>query len=227
MSAKNNLLFYEQQCWSQSLARVAGIDEAGRGPLAGSVVAAAVVFPPDAAFAFLEGELSRLTDSKQLTSAQRDRFFEWLTNQPDVQYGVGVADVAEIDAVNILQATYRAMRRAVSALSQAPQHLLVDGRAVPGLSCASTPIVKGDQLSLSIAAASVIAKVTRDREMEAMDERYPGYGFGRHKGYGTAEHLAAIRERGVTPIHRRSFRPVREVIEADRLSDVTDQLELF
>jgi ribonuclease HII len=174
------------------------------------VVAAAFVFSRTVAEDGLRGDLACLTDSKKLTEMQRDTFYALLTTRTGLAFGVGVASVEEIDRFNILQATYMAMRRAVIALPALPEHILVDGRPVPGLPAPATAIVGGDGLSLSIAAASVIAKVTRDRLMLELDQRHPQYGFARHKGYGTARHLQAMLEFGPLPEHRRSFRPVRE-----------------
>ncbi len=186
---------------------MAGVDEAGRGPLAGPVVAACVVLP-------LRGgapaELDGLTDSKQLTAARREHFFGILRRMPGVAIGVGRASVSEIDRLNILRATHLAMALAANSLRPAADFLLVDGLPVPGLPCPSRSIVRGDALSLSIAAASVVAKVTRDRLMRALDRRHPGYGFARHKGYGTAAHLLVLRRLGPCPAHRRSFRPVAD-----------------
>ena len=182
-----------------------GVDEAGRGPLAGSVVAAAVWFGPEALAENWEG----LTDSKQLTEAKREAFFARLTEHAGVDIGVGEASVAEIDELNILRATHLAMRRAAEA-HPAPAFLLVDGNAVPDLPHPSLNLVKGDRRSLSIAAASVVAKVTRDRQLVALDRDYPEYGFAQHKGYGTEAHVQALHRHGPCPAHRRSFRPVRE-----------------
>jgi ribonuclease HII len=169
-----------------------------------------LIFPQAFAERELHGLLEGLTDSKQVPERARERFFSCLMRAPDVDIGVGYADVAEIDAVNILQATYRAMRRAAAALSFTPDHILVDGLPVPDLPVVSTAIVKGDTLSLSIAAASIIAKVIRDRHMRALDRIYPEYGFALHKGYGSQRHIQALFEHGPTPAHRRSFGPVRE-----------------
>jgi ribonuclease HII len=207
------LLAFEYQQWSQGHLCVAGVDEAGRGPLAGPVVAAAVSFEQSFVERESQRSLIRLTDSKQLSESLRDSFFEQLNASADVRIGVGIADVAEIDAINILRATHAAMKRAVEALAPLPDHLLVDGRPVPGLPVPSTAIVKGDSLSLSIAAASIIAKVTRDSIMRDLDECYPEYGFAKHKGYGTKAHVAALQEYGPTPVHRISFRPVREAAD--------------
>jgi ribonuclease HII len=182
---------------------VAGVDEAGRGPLAGPVVAAAVILPDDCA---IEG----LNDSKKLTTEKREHFHATLSVRADIHWGIGQADVAEIDRLNILRATHLAMARAVAALPRKPDHALVDGLPVRGLPVPHTALVAGDTLSLSIAAASIIAKVTRDRLMTALDAEYPQYGFARHKGYGVREHLQALRNHGPCPVHRRSFQPVAQ-----------------
>ncbi len=208
------MLDYERRQWAQGRYRVAGVDEAGRGPLAGPVVAAAVAIAP----AHLEAEFLRslheLTDSKKLTPAQRESFFEILSRDPvRIDIGIGMADVGEIERINILRATHMAMRRAITDLTQPPDHVLIDGLAVPGLPCPATFIVGGDRCSLLIAAASVVAKVTRDRIMIGYDQQYPDYGFARHKGYGTREHAQALLEFGPCPIHRRSFAPVRDLAQ--------------
>ena len=182
---------------------VAGIDEAGRGPLAGPVVAAAVILP--------EGYRHRhLDDSKRLSAARRTRIYRELTTDPAIIWAAGAMDSAEVDRLNILRATHEAMRRAFHALSRRPEHVLIDGLPVHPFPVTQTALVGGDSLSLSIAAASVIAKVTRDRLMEEFDARYPGYGFARHKGYATTHHLAILARHGPCPIHRFSFRPVAE-----------------
>ena len=180
---------------------VAGVDEAGRGPLAGPVVAAAVVLPDGF-------ELDGLKDSKKVAPARREKFFATITASTDVLWAAGQASVEEIDEINILRATHLAMARAVDALPQRPDHALVDGLPVRGLSVEHTALVGGDALSLSIAAASIIAKVTRDRLMVALDAAHPQYGFARHKGYGVREHLDALRKHGPCPAHRRTFAPV-------------------
>jgi ribonuclease HII len=203
------MLHYERTAWAAGHDRVAGIDEAGRGPLAGPVVAAAVILPHDGHDVAVE--LDGLNDSKKLSAARRERFFLILEERHDVQVGVGVVDVEEIDRINILRATHLAMQQALADLPRLPDHALVDGRPVTGLPCSSTAIVGGDGLSLSIAAASVVAKVMRDRLMEELDARYPAYGFARHKGYGTRVHLDALNAHGPAPCHRRSFRPVSEL----------------
>ncbi|GGJ15691.1 ribonuclease HII [Neoroseomonas lacus] len=191
--------------------RVAGVDEAGRGPLAGPVVAAAVVFlhEPPAALAAL------VDDSKKLKAAQRETAFAALRAAAAdglVDFGVGAASSAEIGTVNILRATHLAMARAVARLSQCPDLALVDGNQAPALPCPVRCVVGGDALSLSIAAASILAKVVRDRAMTRLDPRWPGYGFARHAGYPTAAHLAALEALGPSPHHRRGFRPVDQAV---------------
>ncbi len=188
-------------------ARIAGVDEAGRGPWAGPVVAAAVILDRDGLDPDLAGGLD---DSKKLPAARREHLFAAL--QACARIGVGRAGVAEIDAMNILAATLLAMGRAVSALGAPPELALVDGTSVPDLSCPTRPVTGGDGLSLSIAAASIVAKVTRDRLMASLALAHPGYGWERNKGYGTAEHRAALEALGTTPHHRRSFRPIRKIM---------------
>ncbi|MBF0269401.1 MAG: ribonuclease HII [Alphaproteobacteria bacterium] len=188
---------------------VAGIDEAGRGPWAGPVVAAAAILdreriPADIAH--------RLDDSKKLSHAKREALFACLTQGDWALIGIGMASPAEIDSVNILQATYLAMRRAFEALGVRADLALVDGNRPPPLPCKVQTVVKGDGLSLSIAAASIAAKVTRDRLMTDLSARYPGYGWESNAGYGTAQHQAALEQLGVTPEHRRSFAPVAALV---------------
>ncbi len=185
---------------------VAGTDEAGRGPLAGDVVAAAVILDP-------EQSIAGLDDSKKLSKLQREIRFEEI-RQKSLAFAVARADVDEIDELNILQASLLAMSRAVSLLSLQPEFVFVDGKHCPEWSYPSQAIVKGDSRVSAIAAASILAKVTRDREMEALDKVYPGYGFALHKGYPTKQHLAALSMLGATPIHRRSFGPVAELLKA-------------
>ena len=188
---------------------VCGVDEAGRGPLAGPVIAAAVILDRRRFRGMLRRELD---DSKALTRDAREACYGALlacANSGAVSIAVGAASAREIDRINILRASLVAMRRAVAALGIRPDIALVDGNVPPTLSCAVKTVVKGDALSFSIAAASVVAKVTRDRIMHALAGRYPGYGWETNVGYGTAEHGAAIRRLGVTPHHRRSFEPVR------------------
>ena len=182
---------------------IAGIDEAGRGPLAGSVYASAVVLPRGF-------NPQGINDSKKLTPRVRERFHQQLTSEPDVLWAVAKKNAAEIDRLNILRATHAAMRVAWELLEPRPDHVLIDGLPVPQFPCPQTALVGGDAISLSIAAASIIAKVERDREMEEMDRLYPEYGFAKHKGYPTAEHFAKLRLHGPCPIHRRSFAPVAQ-----------------
>ena len=200
---------FERALWGAGLRIVAGVDEAGRGPLAGPVVAAAAVLPPEWLVNGLPESLEGLNDSKQLTGEQRERFFSVLTGRPDVLWAVGQADSDEVDRWNILEATHQAMNSALAQLRPAPQHVLVDGTRVKSLRAPQTPLVQGDARSYSIAAASVLAKVTRDRLMLAFDRRWPQYGFAAHKGYGTPEHRAALTALGPCPIHRRSFAPLK------------------
>jgi ribonuclease HII len=200
---------FERVLWTQGVARVAGVDEAGRGPLAGPVVAAAAILPSKWAESGLPRELEGLNDSKQLTATQRERFFAFITSCGEIEFGIAQVDAALIDEINILQATHRAMNDALAKLQPAPEHALVDGRPVTTMRVPQTAIVKGDARSYSIAAASVLAKVTRDRLMLEFDRQWPVYGFAGHKGYGTAQHLAAITAHGPCPIHRRSFAPLK------------------
>ena len=190
--------------------RVAGVDEAGRGPWAGPVVAAAVILDRDA----LGRDLAiGLDDSKKVPAARRETLFAAL--QSSARIGVGRAEVADIDSMNILGATLLAMSRAVDALAAVPDLALIDGNQLPHVSCPVRAVIGGDGLSLSIAAASIVAKVTRDRLMAALALAHPGYGWERNKGYGTAEHRAALETLGVTPYHRQSFRPIRKIMGAD------------
>jgi len=182
---------------------IAGIDEAGRGPLAGSVYASAVVLPAG----FIP---QGINDSKKLTPRVRERLHQQLTSEPDVLWAVAKKTASEIDLLNILRATHAAMRAAWELIEPRPDHVLIDGLPVPQFPCPQTALVGGDAISLSIAAASIIAKVERDREMEEMDRLYPEYGFAKHKGYPTAEHFAKLRLHGPCPIHRRSFAPVAQ-----------------
>jgi len=176
--------------------------------------------PPEVAEAGFLDAWEGLTDSKQLTAALRERFCSDLTAHVGVRIGVGWVSAAEVDELNVLYATYRAMARAVGALDILPDHALVDGLPVQGLPCSSTAIVRGDSRSLLIAAASVVAKVHRDRYMAELDHLYPGYGFAENKGYGTASHMEALLRMGPCPEHRRSFRPVAESLQLRLLADV-------
>jgi ribonuclease HII len=199
----------EREHFRMGLFRLAGVDEAGRGPLAGPVVAAAVVFPSAWYESRMPHELRELNDSKKLSPVQRETFFQVLVALPQVERGIAVVGPDVIDAINILQATHRAMNEALSQLSPPPQHVLVDGLAVKSMVLPQTPLVKGDARSYSIAAASVLAKVTRDRIMLEFDRQFPGYGFSEHKGYPTPAHLEALNRLGPCPIHRRSFAPLQ------------------
>jgi ribonuclease HII len=202
-----NSFEFERVFWQQNLLRVAGVDEAGRGPLAGPVVAAAAILPSHWSKSGLPRELDGLNDSKQLTVKQREKFFHFITACPEIKFAIAQADSAVIDEINILQATHRAMNCALAQLN--PEHALVDGRPVATMRVPQTAIVKGDARSYSIAAASVLAKVTRDRLMREYHAQFPEYGFAEHKGYGTAKHLAAIERHGACPIHRKSFAPLK------------------
>lgn len=186
---------YEKEYGSSAF--ICGIDEAGRGPLAGPVAAGAVILPKDCRILYLN-------DSKKLSEKRREELFEEIKEKA-VAWSVGIATPARIDEINILQATYEAMREAVGQLTVKPDVLLNDAVTIPDLDILQVPIIKGDAKSLSIAAASILAKVTRDHMMAGYEEMFPGYGFAKHKGYGTAAHIAAIRELGPCPIHRRTF----------------------
>jgi ribonuclease HII len=186
-------------------ARVCGVDEAGRGPLAGPVVAAAVILPPRLA----RGLAAAIDDSKKLARERREALFPAIRESCIV--GVGQASVAEIDRFNILNAAMLAMQRAVAALREPPDHAVVDGNRCPALACAATAVVEGDARCLSVAAASIIAKVTRDRMMMEYAEHFPGYGWEHNAGYGTPEHLAALKRLGRTPLHRAFFAPVAQL----------------
>jgi ribonuclease HII len=185
--------------------RVAGVDEAGRGPLAGPVVAGAVILDP-------HNPIDGLQDSKRLTAARREVLYVEIQEKA-LAWAVASADVGEIDRINILQATMLAMQRAVEALQPAAEHALIDGNRCPVLACPAQAIVKGDSRVAAISAASIMAKVTRDREMLSLDLQYPGYGLAQHKGYPSKAHIEALENLGVTPIHRRSYAPVRRVME--------------
>ncbi len=184
--------------------RVAGVDEAGRGPLAGPVAAAAVILP-------LGYACPGLDDSKKLSASRREKIYHILTGDPAVQWALAFADCNEIDSLNILRATHLAMRRAVESLTPPADHCLIDGLPIKGLHLPHDAIVKGDGISLSIAAASIIAKVSRDRVMREIDLEFPQFGFARHQGYGTKEHLEALRTHGPCRHHRYSFQPVAQL----------------
>jgi len=189
---------------ARGVARVAGLDEAGRGPLAGPVAAAAVILPRGY-------NCPGLDDSKKLSAAKREDLYQRITGDPQVRWAAATADCGEIDRLNILRATHLAMRRAVELLNPPPDHCLIDGLPVPGFPLPHDAVVKGDGKSLSIAAASIIAKVTRDRIMLEIDREFPQFGFARHQGYGTKEHLEALRIHGPCRHHRRSFQPVSQL----------------
>ncbi len=201
-----DLLFFERSAYQDGACRVAGLDEAGRGPLAGPVVAAAVVFP--------EGLLiPGVTDSKQVAEGRRERLYDEII-AASAAYGIGIVDERTIDEVNILEASIIAMERALECISPLPDHLLIDGNfTLPRVSIPQRPIVKGDCLSHSIAAASILAKVTRDRLMRELHERYPQYNFPKHKGYGTKEHLELLLRHGPCDVHRKSFQPVAGMLQ--------------
>ena len=190
-----NLMKYEKE-YAQ-FAYIAGIDEVGRGPLAGPVVTCAVILPKDC-------DILYINDSKKLTAAKREELYDEIMEKA-VAVGIGMVGPDRIDEINILQATYEAMRQAISKLDPQPDVLLNDAVTIPGVSIKQVPIIKGDAKSISIGAASIVAKVTRDRMMEEYDHLFPEYGFASNKGYGSAEHIAAIKKYGPTPIHRRSF----------------------
>jgi ribonuclease HII len=190
---------------------IGGVDEAGRGPLAGPVTAAVVVLHP-------ERPIEGLADSKQLTPEQRDELYPRITAHA-VAWAVAHATVEEIDRINILQATLLAMRRAVHALPQLPAKVLIDGNRCPQLDCAAETIVKGDALVPAISAASILAKVTRDRWMVELHQRYPQYGFDRHKGYSTVDHIESLERHGPCPQHRRSFEPVARLLQGRIILD--------
>lgn len=204
-----NRFRYELELLDKGVTRIAGVDEAGRGPLAGPVFAAAVIFPTEWILGAFPEPLHAVNDSKQLSPETRDTLFTELVSRPEVCYAIARVDCDVIDQINILRATHQAMKMALAQISPAPQHVLVDGLPVKSITIPQTAIVSGDALSFSIAAASILAKVSRDRLMVQLDQAYPGYGFAQHKGYGTAEHLAAIKALGPCPIHRQSFSPFR------------------
>ncbi len=199
----------EKLLWSQGIRPLAGVDEVGRGPLAGAVVAAAVILP-EQMDDLLQASLAQLNDSKKISPSLRQKLYTFLTEHAEVIYALGEASVLEIDELNILEASALAMRRAVVALKKKPAYVLVDGLPVKNFPFPQHALIGGDGCSLSIAAASVIAKVTRDRMMEELDLLFPHYGFARHRGYGTREHLENLRRYGPCQYHRRSFKPVAQ-----------------
>jgi ribonuclease HII len=206
---------FETELWSNGVCRVAGVDEAGVGPIAGPLVAAAVILPPGF-------RLTGLDDSKKILDEAKRETLGGLVRDKAVSWAVGLAVVDEIDRLNVYRAGLLAMQRAVDGLTVKPEHLLVDARTLPGCSIPQQAIVHGDALSATIAAASLVAKTTRDSIMREFDRAHPGYGFASHKGYPTQEHLAALKTLGVLPIHRKSYSPVREA-----LGDSPVQTSLF
>lgn len=197
------LLRPERSLWSAGVTRIAGVDEVGVGPLAGPVLAAAVILPQGMA-------IRGIDDSKKLRPALREELAGSI-RATALSIGIGIVEPAEVDRLNIYRAALEAMRKAVAALPIPPEHLLIDARRIPALAIPQTPLIKGDARSYSIAAASIIAKVERDRIMCHLDTLYPQYGFRQHMGYGTARHLAALDRHGPSPVHRRSFAPVRDL----------------
>jgi len=198
------MLAYEKELYTQGIHLIAGVDEVGRGPLAGPVVAAAVILPKAC-------KIPGLNDSKKIPKSKHKEIYEAVL-QNAIAIGIGIKDNQVIDQVNIYEATKLAMREAIGQLEPQPQHLLIDAMRLD-LPISQTSIIKGDANSLSIAAASIVAKVTRDQMMEEFDRKYPGYDFAQNAGYGTAKHLAGLDQLGVTPIHRRSFEPVKSMCE--------------
>lgn len=198
------MLAYEKELYTQGIQLIAGVDEVGRGPLAGPVVAAAVILPKGC-------KIPGLNDSKKIPKSKHKEIYEAVL-QNAIAIGIGIKDNQVIDQVNIYEATKLAMMEAIGQLEPQPQHLLIDAMSLD-LPIPQTSIIKGDANSLSIAAASIVAKVTRDRMMEEFDRKYPGYDFAQNAGYGTANHLAGLHKLGVTPIHRRSFEPVKSMCE--------------
>ena len=198
------MLAYEKECYARGIEVIAGVDEVGRGPLAGPVVSAAVILPKGS-------KIPGLNDSKKIPKSKHKEIYEAVLKEA-IAIGIGVKDNQVIDQVNIYEATKLAMMEAIGQLDSQPQHLLIDAMKLE-LSIPQTSIIKGDANSLSIAAASIVAKVTRDQMMEEFDREYPGYDFAQNAGYGTANHLAGLHKLGVTPIHRRSFEPVKSMCE--------------
>ena len=198
------MLAYEKECYARGIELIAGVDEVGRGPLAGPVVAAAVILPKGS-------KIPGLNDSKKIPKSKHKEIYEAVL-QNAIVIGIGIKDNQVIDQVNIYEATKLAMMEAIGQLDPQPQHLLIDAMKLD-LPISQTSIIKGDANSLSIAAASIVAKVTRDQMMEEFDRKYPGYDFAQNAGYGTAKHLAGLHKLGVTPIHRRSFEPVKSMCE--------------
>lgn len=214
------LTIYEQEARTQGFKVIAGIDEAGRGPLAGPVVAAACIIPSGLYF-------RNVNDSKQLDAAMRESIFSDLTSHSEVVFSVGIICQKEIDRVNIYQATILAMLQAVAGLGVIPDYLLVDGLKLPHPTIPCLKIIQGDTLSQSIAAASIIAKVTRDRLMENYDKEWPEYGFKQHKGYATQKHLAALGEHGPCSLHRFSFEPIKNHKKLELVAEIPDLFSAY
>ena len=210
---------YERECLANGYCFIAGIDEVGRGPLAGPVVASSAMFSSEVIKTGLPNSLKDVNDSKKLSEKKREHLFDVLNDFDGVDFGISIIESEEIDRINILQATHKAMSKSLISLENNPDHLLVDGRPVKSLGKSQSAIVKGDSLSYSIGAASIIAKVTRDRMMKKFDLKFPGYGFSSNKGYGTREHLNALNDLGPCSIHRLTFAPIRK--------DPQDELNLF
>lgn len=211
---------FEREAFAQGHSSIAGVDEAGRGPLAGPVVAAAAIIP--------EGlYIPYVNDSKKLPSSKRKELFDAIQSDPSIITAVGIVSSEEIDRINIYQAAMLAMKIAVEGLAKKPDFLLVDGMQIKGLPYPQLKIIKGDSLSQSIAAASIVAKETRDALMMEYERLYPGYGFAKHKGYGTEQHLKAIEKLGPCAIHRRTFAPIRERLEKQQLSLFQDYADIL
>lgn len=203
---------FDRKVAGNNTKRIAGVDEAGRGPLAGPVVAAAVILPQDVSV------LTGVDDSKRLSPSQREELYLKIT-QLAIAVGIGVVNAQKIDKINILQATFQAMRLAIQRLPISPEHILVDGRKIPKVNIPQTAIVNGDTLSLAIASASIVAKVIRDRIMVCLDRLYPQYGFAQHKGYTTKAHINALNKYGPCKIHRKSFKPVQNRLITEASED--------
>lgn len=211
-----DLLEYERELYNEGIELIAGVDEVGRGPLYGPVVTAAVILPKNY---YLEG----LTDSKKLTPKKRDKFYDIIMNDA-ISVSIGMCDNNVIDEINIYEATKVAMYEAINNLSVKPEHVLIDAMKLESLDIPSTSIIKGDAKSESIAAASVIAKVTRDRMMEAEDKIHPEYGFAHHKGYPTKAHVDAIRKYGVLDLHRKTFEPIKSMVNGSECSEEREKI---
>jgi ribonuclease HII len=216
LSRLNAISIHEKRLQKEGYSQIAGIDEAGRGPLAGPVVAAACILP----FPY---HFQSLNDSKQLSPEIREELYHAITSHPETRFGIGISSVETIDRFNILQATFFAMRQAIEELQTPPDYLLIDGNQAPRFDIPHLTIVEGDAHSVSIAAASILAKVTRDRMMAELDLKWPQYGFKKHKGYGTQEHLEALGKWGPCPLHRKSFEPVKSLIQDEQVSFLKPQ----